>query len=86
VVLELRGAETKSAITKAGHYQTTEFMGREGAREGMRAAFPQVGRSLVFDDAPTAKMFPTEMGANSCHFATHGRWNTTFVAFLPTLN
>jgi hypothetical protein len=29
LVLEVRGAESKSAINKAGHYQSTEVMGRE---------------------------------------------------------
>jgi len=33
LVLEVRGAETKSAINKAGHYQTTEVMARS-TREG----------------------------------------------------
>lgn len=83
LVLEVRGAETKSAINKAGHYQTTEVMGRE-VHVKDESRFPGKWAFFGFDDAPTAKMFPTEMECYSCH-AQHTAVDTTFVQFYPTL-
>jgi hypothetical protein len=83
LVLEVRRAETKSAINKAGHYQTTEVMGREvhvkdEKRFGGKWAF------FGFDEKETAEMLPTEMECYSCH-AQHTAVDTTFVQFYPTL-
>jgi len=83
LVLEVRGAETKSAINKAGHYQTTEVMGRE-VHVKDESRFPDKWAFFGFDDAATAKMFPTEMECYSCH-AQHTAVDTTFVQFYPTL-
>jgi hypothetical protein len=83
LVLEVRGAETKSAINKSGHYQTTEVMGRE-VHVKDESRFPGKWGFFGFDDAPTAKMFPTEMECYSCH-AQHTAVDTTFVQFYPTL-
>ncbi len=83
LVLEVRGAETKSAINKAGHYQTTEVMGRE-VHVKDESRFPGKWAFFGFDDAPTAKMFPVEMECYSCH-AQHTAVDTTFVQFYPTL-
>jgi hypothetical protein len=83
LVLEVRGAETKSAINKAGHYQTTEVMGRE-VHVKDESRFPGKWAFFGFDDAPTGKMFPTEMECYSCH-AQHTAVDTTFVQFYPTL-
>jgi hypothetical protein len=83
LVLEVRGAETKSAINKAGHYQTTEVMGRE-VHVKDESRFPGKWAFFGFDDAATAKMFPTEMDCYSCH-AQHTAVDTTFVQFYPTL-
>ena len=83
LVLEVRGAETKSAINKAGHYQTTEVMGRE-VHVKDESRFPGKWAFFEFDDAPTAKMLPTEMECYSCH-AQHTAVDTTFVQFYPTL-
>jgi hypothetical protein len=83
LVLEVRGAETKSAINKAGHYQTTEVMGRE-VHVKDESRFPGKWAFFGFDDASTAKMFPTEMECYSCH-AQHTAVDTTFVQFYPTL-
>jgi len=83
LVLEVRGSETKSAINKAGHYQTTEVMGRE-VHVKDESRFPGKWAFFGFDDAPTAKMFPTEMECYSCH-AQHTAVDTTFVQFYPTL-
>ena len=83
LVLEVRGAETKSAINKAGHYQTTEVMGRE-VHVKDESRFPGKWAFFGFDDAPTAKMLPTEMECYSCH-GQHAAVDTTFVQFYPTL-
>ena len=83
LVLEVRGAETKSAINKAGHYQTTEVMGKE-VHVKDESRFAGKWAFFGFDDAPTAKMFPTEMECYSCH-AQHTAVDTTFVQFYPTL-
>lgn len=83
LVLEIRAAGSKSAINKAGHYQTTELMGREvhvkdGARfEGKWAFFG-------FEGEEPAKMFMKEMSCYSCH-EQHAAVDTTFVQFYPTL-
>ena len=83
LVLEVRKAETKSAINKAGHYQTTEVMGREvHVKDGSR--FPDKWAFFGFDEKETAKMLPTEMDCYSCH-AQHTAVDTTFVQFYPTL-
>ena len=83
LVLEVRGAETKSAINKAGHYQTTEVMGRE-VHVKDESRFPGKWAFFGFDDAPTAKEFPTEMECYLCH-TQHAAVDTTFVQFYPTL-
>ena len=83
LVLEVRGAATKSAINKSGHYQTTEVMGREvHVKDENR--FPGKWAFFGFDDAATAQMLPTEMECYSCH-AKHTAVDTTFVQFYPTL-
>jgi Cytochrome P460 len=83
LVLEVRGAESKSAINKAGHYQSTAVMGRE-VHVKDESRFPGKWAFFGFDNAPTAKMFPTEMDCYSCH-AQHTAVDTTFVQFYPTL-
>jgi hypothetical protein len=83
LVLEVRGAETKSAINKAGHYQTPEIMGREVHIKD-ESKFPGKWAFFGFDDGPTAKMLPVEMECYSCH-AQHAAVDTTFVQFYPTL-
>jgi Cytochrome P460 len=83
LMLEVRGAETKSAINKAGHYQTTEVMGLE-VHVKDESRFPGKWAFFAFGDAPTAKMLPTDMECYSCH-AQHTAVDTTFVQFYPTL-
>jgi cytochrome P460 len=83
LVLEVRGAESKSAINKAGHYQGTEVMGRE-VHVKDESRFPGKWAFFGFNNAATAKMFPTEMDCYSCH-AQHTAVDTTFVQFYPTL-
>ena len=83
LVLEVRVAGTKSAINKAGHYQTTELMGRE-VHVKDEGRFPGKWAFFAFDDKTTAKMLPAEMDCYSCH-AQHTAVDTTFVQFYPTL-
>jgi Cytochrome P460 len=83
LVLEVRMAETKSAINKAGKYQTTELMGQEVHIKD-ESRFPGKWAFFGFDGKPTAQMFPTEMDCYSCH-AQHTAVDTTFVQFYPTL-
>jgi Cytochrome P460 len=85
LVLEVRGAASKSAINKAGHYQTAELMGREvHVKDAKR--FPGTGQWAFFgfDSDEPAKMFPKEMDCYSCH-QQHAAVDTTFVQFYPTL-
>lgn len=84
LVLEVRRAETKSAINKAGKYQTDDLMGREvHVKDENR--FP--GKWAFFgygNDAAPSKMVPTDRDCYSCH-AQHTAVDTTFVQFYPTL-
>jgi Cytochrome P460 len=83
LVLEVRKAETKSAINKSGHYQTTELMGRE-VHVKDESRFPGKWAFFGFDGKLTAQAFPTEMDCYPCH-AQHTAVDTTFVQFYPTL-
>lgn len=85
LVLEVRGAGSKSAINKAGHYQTTELMGRE-IHVKDEARFKETGKWAFFgfDDDQPAKMIMKEMTCYSCH-EQHAAVDTTFVQFYPTL-
>ena len=83
LVLEVRVAATKSAINKAGKYQTPELMGQE-VHVKDESRFPGKWAFFGFDGKPTAQMFPTEMDCYSCH-AQHTAVDTTFVQFYPTL-
>ena len=83
LVLEVRRAETKSAINKAGKYQTTELMGQE-VHVKDESRFPGKWAFFGFDGKPTAQAFPAEMDCYSCH-AQHTAVDNTFVQFYPTL-
>jgi len=83
LVLEVRGAESKSAINKAGHYQGTQVMGRE-VHVKDESRFPGKWAFFGFDNTATAKMVPTDRDCYSCH-AQHTAVDTTFVQFYPTL-
>jgi Cytochrome P460 len=85
MVLEVRGAASKSAINKAGHYQTQEIMGVEvHVKDEVR--FGETGKwaFFSFDDETASKMIPKEMDCYSCH-QQHAAVDTTFVQFYPTL-
>jgi hypothetical protein len=83
LVLEVRGAESKSSINKAGHYQGTQVMGRE-VHVKDESRFSGKWAFFGFDDIATAKMVPTDRDCYSCH-AQHTAVDTTFVQFYPTL-
>ncbi len=83
LVLEVRGAGSKSAINKAGHYQTTELMGRE-VHVKDEARFEGKWAFFGFEGEEPAKMFMKEMTCYSCH-QQHAAVDTTFVQFYPTL-
>jgi hypothetical protein len=83
LVLEIRGAENKGSINKAGNFQSTETMGLEiHVKDEKR--FPRKWAFFGFDGSKTAKMVPVEAACYSCH-AAHGALDTTFVQFYPTL-
>lgn len=85
LVLEVRGAANKSAINKAGHYQTPEIMGTE-VHVKDAARFTETGSWAFFgfDSSEPSKMNPKEMDCYSCH-RQHAAVDTTFVQFYPTL-
>lgn len=82
-VLEVRGAEDKGSINKAGNFQSRQTMGievhvKDAARFQSKWAF------FGFGSQKTAKMIPTSADCYSCH-AEHAAVDTTFVQFYPTL-
>jgi hypothetical protein len=83
LVLEVRAAGSKSSINKAGHYQTTELMGRE-VHVKDEARFAGKWAFFGFESEEPAKMFMKEMTCYSCH-EQHAAVDTTFVQFYPTL-
>ncbi len=82
LVLETRMAGSKSAINKAGHYQT-EVTGRE-VHVKDEARFPGKWAFFGFDNEEPAQAFMKEMPCYSCH-EQHAAVDTTFVQFYPTL-
>ena len=83
LVLEARMAGSKASINKAGHYQTTEVMGRE-VHVKDTARFEGGWAFFGFDEDGPAKMVPKEASCYSCH-QQHAAVDTTFVQFYPTL-
>jgi len=84
LVLEVRKAETKSAINKAGKYQTDDLMGREVHIKD-EGHFPGKWAFFGFgNDGAPSKMIPTDKECYTCH-AQHTAVDTTFVQFYPTL-
>jgi hypothetical protein len=83
LVLEVRKAETKSAINKAGKYQSAELMGREVHIKD-ESRFPCKWAFFGFGSDAPSKMIPTDQDCYSCH-AQRTAVDTTFVQFYPTL-
>jgi Cytochrome P460 len=83
LVLEVRGAQSKGSINKAGNYQGTTVMGLE-VHVKDEARFPGKWAFFGFGDSKTATMIPQTADCYSCH-ANHAAVDTTFVQFYPTL-
>jgi hypothetical protein len=83
LVLEVRGAEDKGSINKAGNFQSVDTMGVEVHMKD-EARFPGKWAFFGFGTQKTAKMIPTSADCYSCH-AEHTAVDTTFVQFYPTL-
>jgi len=83
LVLEVRGAQSKGSINKAGNYQGTTLMGLE-VHVKDEARFPGKWAFFGFGDNKTATMTPQTAECYSCH-ANHAAVDTTFVQFYPTL-
>jgi hypothetical protein len=82
-VLEVRPAESKGSINKAGQFQGTSVMGVDVHIKD-ESRFPGKWAFFGFGDSKTAKMVPTSADCYSCH-AQHAAVDTTFVQFYPTL-
>lgn len=82
-VLEVRGAEDKGSINKAGNFQSLQTMGIE-VHVKDTARFQGKWAFFGFGSQKTAKMIPTSAECYSCH-AEHAAVDTTFVQFYPTL-
>lgn len=83
IVLEVRGAESKSSINQRGHTQSAEVMGVEVHVKDK--ALPGGWGFFGFDDKHTpAKMVDRSESCYSCH-EMHAAVDTTFVQFYPTL-
>ncbi len=81
-VMENRGAATKGSINKAGHFQTTEFMGLEfHVRD--EARFKGGWGFFASEGLQPATLMPTTENCYACH-AAHGAVDTTFTQFYPT--
>jgi len=83
LVLEVRGAQSKGSINKAGNYQGVTLMGLE-VHVKDEARFRGKWAFLGFGDNKTATMTPQTAECYSCH-ANHAAVDTTFVQFYPTL-
>jgi len=83
MVLETRGASSKSSINKAGHFQSGGVMGLE-LHVKDESRFP--GKWAFFDVASETKatLIPQKASCYTCHM-DHAAVDTTFVQFYPTL-
>ena len=83
LVLELRRAEGKGSINKAGNFQTDAM----GVEVHVKDESRFKGKWAFFGFSPSdtsAKMTPLTQDCYTCH-AEHGAVDTTFVQFYPTL-
>jgi hypothetical protein len=83
LVLEVRGAQSKGSINKAGNYQGITLMGLEVHLKD-EARFSGKWAFFGFGDNKTATMTPQTAKCYSCH-ENHAAVDTTFVQFYPTL-
>jgi hypothetical protein len=82
LVLEIRGAESKGSINRAGHFQggikDVEVHVKDSSLPGQWAFFGFSG------NAKSAAAIPQTAECYSCH-QQHGAVDTTFLQFYPTL-
>ena len=83
LVLERRGAQTKGSINQAGHYQSSEVIGRE-VHVKDESRFPGKWAFFDFENVISGNLVPAGADCYSCH-AEHAAVDTTFVQFYPTL-
>jgi len=84
MVLEVRGARSKSSINQRGHFQDTAIMDIE-VHVKDESRFPGKWAFFSFDGlAANGTLIPQGAPCYSCH-AAHGAVDTTFVQFYPTL-
>jgi len=84
MVLEVRGARSKSSINQRGHFQDTAIMDIE-VHVKDESRFPGKWAFFSFDSlAANGTLIPQGAPCYSCH-AAHGAVDTTFVQFYPTL-
>lgn len=83
MVLEVRGAESKTSINQRGHTQSPEVMGFEVHVKDKN--LPGGWGFFEFDERKSpAKVMDRSAACYSCH-EMHGAVDTTFVQFYPTL-
>ena len=81
LVLEVRGAEGKASINKAGHFQSQGVMALEvHVKDTTRGGWA----FYEFDGDAPAKIVPAAADCYSCH-RDHAAVDTTFAQFYPTL-
>ena len=83
LVLEVRGAEGKGSINKAGSYQSVSRMGVE-VHVKDESRFQDKWAFFGFSGTEPSTMIPKTEDCYSCH-AQHAAVDTTFVQFYPTL-
>jgi hypothetical protein len=83
IIIEIRGAQTRGSINKAGQYQDADVMGHE-VHVKDEARFPGKWAFFSFDDDKPATMIPRDVDCYSCH-EKHGAVDSSFVQFYPTL-
>jgi hypothetical protein len=83
LVMENRGAGSKSSINRNGHFQTPELMGLEVHVKDV-TRFEGGWAFFAFDGTAPAKLIPMQADCYACH-KQHAAVDTTFVQFYPTL-
>jgi hypothetical protein len=83
IVLEMRGAQGKGSINRAGLFQDGDVMGVE-VHVKDESRFSGKWAFFAFQDDRPAGLIPTDVDCYACH-ARHAAVDTTFVQFYPTL-
>ncbi len=83
LVLEVRAAQSKGSINRAGHFQNVEMLGLE-VHVKDEARFSGNWAFFDFEGDKPAKRISPQASCYSCH-RRHAAVDTTFVQFYPTL-